>query len=149
MRRALIFCAGLGLAACQAPAAHGPNAFMVEIALTPAATARLMALHEKVAVAAYYYGLPAPGVQAGQDGEVDLGSEKLELAPAQTRAAFTGAAIGGTELKSIAGRPHVLINVFSARLAAPDNRLDCSIFDGEIAAAQAKPPRITCDLLTP
>ncbi len=147
MRRGLILSTLLCLTACQAPAAHGPYAFTINVALTPAAAAKLTALHEKVAVAAYYYGLPAPGVQAGQDGEVDLGSENLQLMPQQSQAVFSGAVIGATDLKSIAGKPHVLINVFSARLANPDNILNCSIFDGEIATAQAKTPQITCDLL--
>jgi len=147
MRRVAVLAALLALTACQAPAAHGPHAFSVAVDLTPAAVAKLNALHEKVAVAAYYYGLPAPGTQAGPDGEVDLGSEKLEFSPPQSQVAFTGAAIGEGELKTIAGRPHVLINVFSARHAAPDNLLNCSIFDGEIAAAQTKAPHISCDLL--
>ena len=148
MRRLAAFsAAALGLAACQAPAVHGTHAFAIDVVLTPAAVSRLSALHEKVAVAAYYSGLPAPGVQAGQDGQVDLGSENVEFAPPQSRAAFSGAVISDNDLKSIAGKPRVLINVFSARHANPDNLLDCAIFDGEIAEAQARTPRITCDLL--
>ena len=153
MRRLIVF-TGLGLTAwglgaCHAPAAHGPDAFAVEVALTPAAAAKLSALHEKVAVAAYYSGLPAPGVQPGQDGQVDLGSEKMEFAPPQTQVGFSGAVIGDSDLKSIAGPPRVLINVFSARHVAPDNLLDCGTFEDTIATAQAHTPHITCDLLKP
>ena len=137
----------LALAACHAAPAPGVYAFTVEVVLTPAAAARLQALHEKVAVIADYSGLPAPGVQATPDGQVDLGSETVELAPTEGRAAFTAAAIDGGDLKTIAGKPRVLINVVSARHAAPDNLLDCGIFEDDITVAQAKTPRITCDLI--
>ena len=145
-RRAAFLGLMLGLAGCHAPPAHGPNAFTVVVALTPQASAKLTALHEKVTVAAYYYGLPAPGVQAGPDGQVDLGSEKVEFAPPQNQAVFAGALDDG-ELKTIAGPPRVLVNVFSARQAAPDNLLDCGIFDDAIVTAQAHTPHIVCDLI--
>lgn len=137
----------LGLAACHAPAPHGPRGFAIQVALTPAAATKLSSLHEKVAVAAYYYGVPAPGVPANQDGQVDLGSEKTEFAPPQSQVSFTGSVVDEGDLKTIAGPPRVLINVFSARHAVSDNLLDCSTFDDAIAAAQAKTPRITCDLI--
>ena len=135
------------LAACHAAPARGPYAFTVEVTLTPAAASRLQALHEKGAVIADYSGSPAPGAQATPDGQVDLGSETVELAPTEGHAAFTAAAIDSGELKTIAGKPRVLINVVSARHAAPDNLLDCSIFEDDIAVAQARTPRITCDLI--
>jgi len=144
-----LFCLAVGLSACQPQAAHGPYAFSVDVELTPAAAQKLSALHEKVAVAAYYSGLPAPGVQPGQDGQVDLGSENQEFAPPQSQVRFTGTAVHADELKTIAGKPRVLINVFSARHASADNLLDCGIFDDEIAVAQAKTPKISCDLLKP
>ena len=139
----------LGLSACQAPAEHGPYAFAIDVTLTPAATQKLASLHETVAVQAYYAGLPAPGVQATPDGEVDLGSEKVVFTPPQGQVTFTGSVISGSDLKTISGKPRVLINVFSARHAAPDNLLDCTIVEEEIAAAQAKTPHITCDLIGP
>ena len=144
---ALAACLIPALAACHAPSAHGPHALAVEVVLSPAATSRLAALHEKVAVIADYAGLPAPGVQATPDGQVDLGSETVELAPTGGRAEFTAAAIDGGDLKTIAGKPRVLINVVSARHATPDNLLDCNIFEDDIAVAQAKPPRIICDVI--
>ncbi len=152
MRRLAIVSALLCLSACHVPAAQsptapGPHAFSVDVVLSPAAGRKLSSLHETVAVAAYFSGLPTPGVQASADGQVDLGSETVELTPSQTRAAFTGAAVDGSDLKTITGKPHVLINVFSARHVASDNLLDCSIFEDDIAVAQARPPRITCDLI--
>ncbi len=140
-----LFC----LTACQAPAAHGPYAFAIDVTLTPAAMQKLASLHETVAVQAFYAGLPAPGVQATPDGEVDLGSEKVEFTPPQGHVTFTGSAISDGDLKTISGKPRVLINVFSARHAAPDNVLDCTIFEDEIAVAQAQTPHITCDLIKP
>ena len=137
----------LALAACHAPAVQSPHAFAVDVVLTPAAAARLQALHEKVSVIAAYSGRPAPGVQATPDGQVDLGSETVELSPTQSHAAFMGTVVDGSELKTIEGPPRVLINVVSARHAAPDNLLDCNIFEDDIAVAQAKTPRITCDLI--
>ncbi len=137
----------LALAACHAPPGPTPHAFAVEVVLTPSATARLTVMHEKIAVIADYSGAPAPGMQATPDGQVDLGSETVELAPTQGRAQFTAAAIDGGELKTIKGPPRVLINVVSARHAAPDNLLDCNIFEDDIAVAQAKTPRIICDLI--
>jgi len=137
----------LALVACHASPARGLHAFAVEVTLTPAASSRLAALHEKIAVIADYSGRPAPGVQATPDGQVDLGSETVELAPTHGRAQFTAAAIDGGDLKTIAGPPRVLINVVSARHAAPDNLLDCNIFEDDIAVAQTETPRITCDLI--
>ena len=58
-----------------------------------------------------------------------------------------GTVIDSNEIKTIVGPPRVLINVVSARHAAPDNLLDCSIFEDDIAVAQARTPRITCDLI--
>jgi hypothetical protein len=147
MRRAFILAVALGLTACHAPAAHGPRGFTVEVALTPAAAAKLSSLHEKVAVAAYYYGLPAPGVPANQDGQVDLGSEKMEFTPPQDQVHFSGAVVDEGDLTTIAGPPRVLINVFSARHAVSDNLLDCSTFEDTIATARARTPHITCDLI--
>ena len=144
-----LFATLICLSACQKPVAQGPRAFSIDVTLTPAATQKLTALHEAVAVEAYYSGLPAPGVQATPDGQVDLGSEKLEFTPPQSQVNFTGSVISDNDLKTIAGKPRVLINVFSARHAAPDNLLDCGIFEDEIATAQAKTPHITCDLIKP
>jgi hypothetical protein len=149
MRKLFLLPVLFGLAACHAPQAHGPRAFTVEVALTPAAAAKLSALHEKVAVAAYYSGAPAPGAQADQDGQVDLGSEKVEFTPPQGQVSFSGAVIDEGDLKTIAGPPRVLINVFSARHVASDNLLDCGTFEDTIATAQAHTPHITCDLIKP
>ncbi len=137
----------LALAACHTPAAHGPLAFSVDVTLTPAAAQKLSALHEKVTVAAYYLGSPAPGVPVTADGQVDLGSEKVEFAPPQSHMDFTASVIDGGDLKTITGKPRVLINVFSSRHAAADNLLDCDTFEDDIAVAQARPPHITCGLL--
>lgn len=150
MRALPILCTALlGLSACHAPTAHGPYAFSIDVTLTPAAAQKLASLHETVAVQAFYAGLPAPGVQATPDGEVDLGSEKMEFTPPQGHVTFTGSVISANDLKTITGKPRVLINVFSGRHAAPDNLLDCTIFEDEIAVAQAKTPHITCDLNGP
>ena len=149
MRRLIALAALPCLAACHAPAAKGPYAFSVDVTLTPAAVQKLASIHETVAVQAYYAGLPALGVQATPDGEVDLGSEKMEFTPPQGHVTFTGSVISGNDLKSITGKPRVLLNVFSARHAAADTLLDCGIFEDEIAVAQAKPPHITCDILKP
>ncbi len=149
MRRALALCGVMALTACHAPVTRGPYAFSVDVTLTPAAARKLASIHETVAVQAFYAGLPAPGAQATPGGEVDLGSEKLELTPPQGRATFTGSVISDRDLKTISGKPRVLINVFSGRHAAPDNLLDCTIFEAEIAAAQTRTPHITCDVIKP
>ena len=61
------------------------------------------------------------------------------MSPTQPHAAFTAAVVDGGELKTIEGAtPRVLINVVSARHAAPDNLLDCSIFEDDYRGGAGK-----------
>ncbi|MCW5580817.1 MAG: hypothetical protein KIS72_05725 [Luteimonas sp.] len=134
-----------------APAAAGPYAFDVEVALSDAARKRLGDSGESVVVAAMYYAAAKAGAPAGvlnDVGMVDIGNARVEL-EGQGRAAFDGSAVLGERLEFTEGEPQVNVNVYSGRRSSADNLLDCGFFQDTLAVATAAPVRIACDLIDP
>lgn len=130
--------------------AQSPYAVTVQITLSPDAAAKLSSLHEGMVVSASYAGEARPGAKrhADQIGQIDLGSDKVEVAGAPITVHLSGTGLKKTRLRWTQGPPMLNINVYSARRSGPDNILACDFFDGELRHATAKPVALHCTLIT-
>ena len=126
-----------------------PFAFTVEVSLSPAAAKRLATAKETIMVAAFYYGVPKPGLPdsvADEMGQVHLGNQDIELQGAGS-AVFDGHVVEHKPLAYVQGDPQVNINVFSGRHSSEDNLLDCDFFEDAVRVAHAAPLKINCKLI--
>jgi hypothetical protein len=120
--------------------------YVVQLSLSPAAENKLAASGETVRVAASYYGNAAPGVASGDDGEIGLANETVDLPNGMRAVNLGGIAIPESDIRKTAeGRPLLLINVYTSRKVFQDNLLDCGIYQGD--AALAGQVEITCKLI--
>lgn len=145
------------LAACggETPAASAPEepaaakggSYKVQLTFTPGAQAKLRDLGEKVTIANMFYGTPKDAAAAGDDGQFQLGEVMRDVAPQNQIVTIAEPTLD--KVSEIDGKPMLLINVYSARQKAPDNLLNCGIFDDTLAKAEALPIQIECDLIEP
>jgi hypothetical protein len=130
--------------------APGAYPFEVRVRLTPEAVRHLASINEQVTIAAMFGGSLKPGATPNTDGPdgINLGEDLVDIPPqADQVVKITGRSFEAARLGDIQGEPTVLINIFSARKAGPDNILDCGIFEGPISQAQAAQVDISCSLL--
>jgi hypothetical protein len=154
-----LLASGFGLIApAVAQNAASPFGFTVQVSLSPKALKRLTELREGVTVKSFYYGKSARKPSAaeikraladGQEpGQVEIVRDMVTLPAAGGTAEMPGRGVRAADAAKIGANPvNVNINVFSARKAAPDNLLDCDLFDDAVAIARAKPIAITCRLI--
>lgn len=138
-----------GAAPVQGDAAS-PYAFSVDITLSPPAAQQLSRHRETIKLAAFYYGLPKPGLPEGIDnemGQVFLGETELEIPGADGRADFDGKSVQTSRLRYIEGEPQINLNVYSGRRSSEDNLLDCDFFEDAVRVAHAAPLKIHCKLI--
>ncbi|HML29332.1 MAG TPA: YARHG domain-containing protein [Hyphomicrobium sp.] len=136
---------GLGATSVQGGVRMVPK-YIVQLTLSPAAAHKLVSSGETVRVFASYYGSAAPGVAAGDDGEIGLASETVDLPNGTTAINLGGISISEADIrKTTEGQPMLLINVYTSRKVFPDNLLDCGIYQGP--AAQAGQVEINCKLI--
>lgn len=138
-----------GAAPAQGDAAS-PYAFSVDITLSPPAAQQLSRHRETIKLAAFYYGVPKPGLPEGIDngmGQVFLGETELEIPGADGRADFDGKSVQTSRLRYIEGEPQINLNVYSGRRSSEDNLLDCDFFEDAVRVAQAAPLKIHCKLI--
>ncbi|RUP00038.1 YARHG domain-containing protein [Hyphomicrobium sp.] len=120
--------------------------YVVQVSLSSAAANKLTSSGETVRVSASYYGTAASGVGAGDDGEIGLANETLDLANGTNSVNLGGISIPESELrKTKEGRPMLLINVYTSRKVFQENLLDCGIYQGD--AALAGQVDISCKLI--
>ncbi|MBZ0088314.1 MAG: hypothetical protein K8F33_09485 [Thermomonas sp.] len=130
--------------------AASPYAFSVDITLSPPAAQQLSRHRETIKLAAFYYGLPKPGLPEGIDnemGQVFLGETELEIPGADGRADFDGKGVQTSRLRYIEGEPQINLNVYSGRRSSEDNLLDCDFFEDAVRVAHAAPLKIHCKLI--
>jgi hypothetical protein len=158
MRIKLVLTAAAALAACgkkptaEVPAADARSyAYKIELSFSPRTLAKLRELGEKVTVSNFYYGMAAPGAGAKAEtmGQVGLGDNAMQVEPVNQIVRVSVSPLDPAKLKDIEGEPKLLINVFTARKAAPDNLINCGIYDDNLARAEAAPLAIDCDLIEP
>jgi len=138
-----------GAAPAQGDAAS-PYAFSVDITLSPPAAQQLSRHRETIKLAAFYYGVPKPGLPEGIDngmGQVFLGETELEIPGADGRADFDGKSVQTSRLRYIEGEPQINLNVYSGRRSSEDNLLDCDFFEDAVRVAHAAPLKIHCKLI--
>ena len=136
----------------KSPAADAKSyAYKIELSFTPRALEKLQELGEKVTVSNFYHAMAAPGAAARAEtmGQVGFGDNAMQVEPANQIVRVSVSPFDPAKLKDIEGEPRLLINVFTARKAAPDNLLVCGIYDDDLAKAEAAPIPIACDLIEP
>ena len=142
--------AGALLLLLAAPACGGAPSygFVADITLSPKAAALLKAKNEGITVAAYYTGEPVPSAMkhADEEGMIDLATENVTIAGSPGRASVTGSQVKPSQVSWVKS-VQILINAFSARRSGPNNLLDCTLFEGSVAQAQAKPIGVFCKLI--
>lgn len=144
--------------AAAAPASGQGNAFAVEITLSPAARERLTNQSESVIVGADYFGYPTAQAQArhvpGSENpwltlhraQVELEGDQLDGTPT---AKFPAVTFDAKQLAwtDAPDAPQVNVNVYSGRRSAPDNLLDCQMFQDALTTAARAPIRLSCGLI--
>ncbi len=141
-----------------AQSAAGPYGFSVQVTLSPKARQKLAALSEGVNVKSFYYGtmerkptradIKRARAEGREPDQIEMTGDIVTLPADGGTAALAGSGVGGADLAAIGKNPlRVTLNVFSARKAAPDNLLDCDLFDDTVAAARSRPVVVTCRLI--
>ncbi|MFZ4809114.1 MAG: hypothetical protein ACOYLQ_17820 [Hyphomicrobiaceae bacterium] len=109
--------------------------FAVTVTLSPAAAKKIQASGEQIRVWAYYYGEARKGVKADEMGQISLGTQEVDIRGAGV-AGLGGLTLPAGKLRGIAGRPEMLINVYTSRKVFKENLLNCDIFqDNPVKAA--------------
>jgi hypothetical protein len=127
-----------------------PYAFEVQLTLTARTLEKLAGMRERVTVSAMYWGEANDAAKSRIDAiaQINLGADAISVEPASQLVAISGAALDPTMLGSdVSGAPQVLVNVYTARRAHPDNLISCGVYEGPISMAQEKPVDIKCDLI--
>lgn len=139
---------GLLLTQCGQPKASA-NGFDVAVSFTPAASAKLKELGKKAVVDAYFYGLPteATAGKADDEGHINLGEAFASIDGSDQTVTIKGDVIDPAMMANIkTDSTAVTVRAYLDPTAGIANVLDCSIFNGPVSAAKAKPVAIACDV---
>jgi hypothetical protein len=132
-----------------APASELDVAF--ELGFTEYALMRLAELGETVTISGMYYGEPVPEVAEAMteaDGPIYVvGSYEAVVYPLGQTVTVSGAGIDPAKLANLADAPLLNVNIFTSRTKHPDNLIDCTLIDGDVAELRAKPPATLCEML--
>ncbi len=118
----------------------------VTVTLSDSAHKKVAGVGEKITVDATYYGQPKPGVDAEEMG-VMLGEERVDLEPDSPSTTLAGGYDTQKLAKDVDGEARLLINIYTARKALPDNLLSCDIFDDTVRKAAALSVGLACKLI--
>jgi hypothetical protein len=124
--------------------------YKVELTFTPRTITELRAMSEKVTIANWYYGLAKEGTPESareENDQIALGENLMEVDPANQIVSVSVSPFKADKLKHVDGEPMLLINVYTARKAHPDNLINCGIFDDTLAKAEPTTIEISCDLI--
>ncbi|WP_157692292.1 hypothetical protein [Granulibacter bethesdensis] len=132
--------------------AKGPEPlvpFAVDVTLSPLARQMLLKRHEVITVAVFYDGLPTPATQKeATEGEIALGQEKTTLPATGGRTTISRSGFRQKDLdKIMPDSARILINVYSARRAGPDNLLDCPSHEGPLPRQNGQTIPVHCRLI--
>jgi hypothetical protein len=140
------------LTACAlaGPALAEDLGFSISLKLSDKLKTELGAKNETIIARASYYGDPsdAGGSEVDEMGQIQLGDEELEFAPADDTILVTGSTVPAAKLALITGGAKVNVNVFSGRKSSEDNLISCDFIDGPVAELTAQPTEISCGLIT-
>lgn len=134
----------------SARAEEPPLGFDLTLSLSEKLTAELTARGETIIVAAWYYGDPnAAGAEHVDEMDlIQLGEERIEVAPAAGPIRVTGGQVDAGKLGYVEGGVKVNVNTFSGRKSSEDNLISCDFIDGPVEELTAAPTEIFCGLIT-
>ncbi|MCJ2034919.1 hypothetical protein [Methylobacterium sp. J-068] len=135
-----------------------PYAFSVSVSLSPKASQKLSTLSESVNVKSFYYAklarkptradIKRARAEGREPDQIEMLGDIVTLPAAGGIAEMPGRNLDAADVAAVGRNPlRVSLNVFSARKAAPDNLLDCDLFDDDLSRARAKPIVIGCRLI--
>lgn len=140
------------LAACvfAVPASAEGLGFSITLKLSDKLKTELAAKNETIIARAAFYGDPnaAGTTEVDEMGQIQLGDEELEFAPADDTILITGTTVPPAKLALIEGGAKVNVNVFSGRKSSEDNLISCDFIDGPVGELTAAPTEINCGLIT-
>jgi hypothetical protein len=137
-------------AATEAGGDSKAQRYKVELTFTPRTITELRAMGEKVTIANWYYGLAKEGTPEDlreENDQISLGENLMGVDPADQIVSVSVSPFAKDKLKHVDGEPMLLINVYTARKAHPDNLINCGIFDDTLAKAEPTTIEIACDLI--
>lgn len=130
----------------QAARAACPK-YVVKVSLTEKAARKLKASGETVHISAMYYGEASPGFKGDDMGEIQLGTQDVDINGAG-QATLGGIIFDSRKVAQIVGKsPQLLINVYTSRKIFENNLLDCDIFQDKVTIAARGPIAIACKLI--
>lgn len=143
MKPQILLCAAL----LAGPAVAQETSLTLHITFDAAAATKLQEAGEMVVVSSYYWGDPVAGsfLPVNEMGQLYLGGEQATIWPHEQTITI-GGSLGGAPVGNVEA-PMVNVNVYSARISAPDNLLDCSLVDGPSDALSKATQEITCKLI--
>lgn len=131
-------------------ATTGLDPIALTLTLDPAAAGKLKDMGERVIVSAMYYAHARPGAASEEapDGMLDLGTEEFVVEAASQTLSLSPAPLSSeTAERSVDGVVRLLVNVYTAREAAPDNLIHCGIIDGPVVELAGAPQAVSCEML--
>jgi hypothetical protein len=146
------------ISGASAQSAASPFGFTIRVSLSPKAREKLTTISESVTVRSFYYGKSAKAptraeikralANGEEPGQIEILGDTVTLPAAGGIAEMSGRTVSAKDAAAYGRNPiNVNINVFSARRAAPDNLLDCSLFDDAVSVARTQPIVVTCRLI--
>ena len=127
----------------------GDTGYEVAVTFTPAATAAMKKLGQGATVESFFYGAPveAAGDKVDEEGHIPAGMDQVDIDISTQTVKMTGNGIDPDIMAHIVGgKPSLTVRVYSSTTAGTPNQLDCTTFDGTLAAAQSVPVAIACDV---
>jgi hypothetical protein len=102
---------------------------------------------ERVTVAGYFYGQPAPNatMQADEADQIYLSGEQYTIWPADQTLTF-GQSLSQAPMDQVV-EPFLNVNIYSARFTSEDNMLDCEIVDDSLKALGTAEHVLNCKLI--
>jgi hypothetical protein len=102
---------------------------------------------ERVIIAGYFYGEPAPKakMQSDEAGQIYLSGEEFTIWP-KDQAVTLGQSLAGAPLDQVV-EPYLNVNIYSARFTSEDNLLDCEIVDDSLKALGSGEHVLNCKLI--
>ncbi|CAL4866576.1 hypothetical protein MMA231_00819 [Asticcacaulis sp. MM231] len=127
----------------------GNTGYEVAVTFTPAATAAMKKLGQGATVEGFFYGAPVEAAKdkVDEDGHIPAGMDQVDIAANTQTVKMPGSGIDPDVMTHIAsGKPSLMVRVYSSTTAGTPNQLDCTTFNGTLAAAQTAPVAIACDI---
>lgn len=124
-----------------------PGTVTIKIEFDAAATKALIKAGERVKLAGYFYGAPAPNatMQADEADQIYLSGEEYTIWPTDQSVTF-GQSLAKAPVDQVV-EPFLNVNIYSARFTSEDNLLDCAFLDDSLKSLGTAEHVLTCKLI--